>query len=37
MQQRALTRLKDERDRPARLRAVSETVANQQSEALKKQ
>jgi hypothetical protein len=27
MQQRALTRLNDERDRPARLGAVSETVA----------
>jgi hypothetical protein len=27
MQQRALARLNDERDRPARLGAVSETVA----------
>jgi hypothetical protein len=27
MQQRALSRLNDERDRPARLGAVSETVA----------
>jgi hypothetical protein len=37
LHQRALTQLNDERQRPARLGVVSETVANQQPDALQKQ
>jgi hypothetical protein len=37
LQQRALTQFNDERDRPARLGVVSETVAKQQPDARQKQ